>query len=462
MATISSPGIGSGLDVQSIVSQLVALERRPIDLLKQQASRLSTQLSSFGLLRSYVSNLQSAATQLTRSSLWSQTAATSSDAAAVSVAASSGAAAGSYSVEVSQLARSQSLASSAYADSSVVLGQGTLTFTKGDGSTASVTIGASDTSLAGIRDRINAAGVGLSASIVRDASGARLVLTTTATGLDAAITRIDVTGDPGLQALAYEQGVPGDVEETQQARNALARINGLDIESVSNTLSDVVDGLTLTLSRTTTSAVEVKVSADDEAVKKAVQDFVNAYNDLSRFVAKETAYDEASKKAGALQGDRTAVGLVTQLRTLVSQTSGASSVFATLSSAGVELQRDGTLRLNESRFASALNQRNELAQAFSRADTLDPSVNGFGERFRLLTNSIVGTEGMLTARTEGLRASIRRNEQQQERYEDRVALVEKRLLRQYQSLDASLGQLNSLSNYVSQQMNAINNWNKAK
>lgn len=462
MATISSPGIGSGLDVQSIVSQLVALERRPIDLLKQQASRLSTQLSSFGLLRSYVSNLQSAATQLTRSSLWSQTAATSSDAAAVSVAASSGAAAGSYSVEVSQLARSQSLASSAYADSSVVLGQGTLTFTKGDGSTASVTIGASDTSLAGIRDRINAAGVGLSASIVRDASGARLVLTTTATGLDAAITRIDVTGDPGLQALAYEQGVPGDVEETQQARNALARINGLDIESVSNTLSDVVDGLTLTLSRTTTSAVEVKVSADDEAVKKAVQDFVNAYNDLSRFLAKETAYDEASKKAGALQGDRTAVGLVTQLRTLVSQTSGASSVFATLSSAGVELQRDGTLRLNESRFASALNQRNELAQAFSRADTLDPSVNGFGERFRLLTNSIVGTEGMLTARTEGLRASIRRNEQQQERYEDRVALVEKRLLRQYQSLDASLGQLNSLSNYVSQQMNAINNWNKAK
>lgn len=462
MATISSPGIGSGLDVQSIVSQLVALERRPIDLLKQQASRLSTQLSSFGLLRSYVSNLQSAATQLTRSSLWSQTTATSSDAAAVSVAASSGAAAGSYSVEVSQLARSQSLASSAYADSSVVLGQGTLTFTKGDGSTASVTIGASDTSLAGIRDRINAAGVGLSASIVRDASGARLVLTTTATGLDAAITRIDVTGDPGLQALAYEQGVPGDVEETQQARNALARINGLDIESVSNTLSDVVDGLTLTLSRTTTSAVEVKVSANDEAVKKAVQDFVNAYNDLSRFLAKETAYDEASKKAGTLQGDRTAVGLVTQLRTLVSQTSGASSVFATLSSAGVELQRDGTLRLNESRFASALNQRNELAQAFSRADTLDPSVNGFGERFRLLTNSIVGTEGMLTARTEGLRATIRRNEQQQERYEDRVALVEKRLLRQYQALDASLGQLNSLSNYVSQQMNAINNWNKAK
>lgn len=462
MATISSPGIGSGLDVQGIVSQLVALERRPIDLLKQQATRLSTQLSSFGLMQSYVGNLQSAATQLARSSLWNQTAASSSDTAAVGVTASAGAAAGSYNVEVLQLARAQSLASSAYTDGTTVLGQGTLTFTRGDGSTAAVTIGPEHTTLAGIRDRINAAAAGVSASIVRDASGARLVLTSTSTGLDAAITRIDVTGDAGLQGLAFQQGVAGSVTETQTARNAQARVNGLSIESTSNTLADAIDGLTLTLSRTTTAPVEVKVSADDEAVKKAVQDFINAYNDISRFLAKETAYDEATKKAGTLQGDRTAVGLMTQLRTLVSQSSGASGVFATLSSVGVELQRDGTLKLNDTRFKEALTQRNELAQAFSRADSGDPSLNGFSERFRLLTNAIVGTDGLLTARSEGLRVTLRRNEQQRERYEDRVALVEKRLLRQYQALDASLGQLNSLSNYVSQQMNAINNWNKPK
>lgn len=462
MATISSPGIGSGLDVQGIVSQLVALERRPIDLLKQQATRLSTQLSSFGLMQSYVGNLQSAATQLTRSSLWNQTAASSSDTAAVGVTASAGAAAGSYSVEVLQLARAQSLASAAYTDGTTVVGQGTLTFTRGDGTTAAVTIGPEHTTLAGIRDRINAAAAGVSASIVRDASGARLVLTSTSTGLDAAITRIDVTGDAGLQGLAFQQGVAGSVSETQTARNAQARVNGLSIESTSNTLDDAIDGLTLTLSRTTAAPVEVKVSADQEAMKKAVQDFINAYNDISRFLAKETAYDEATKKAGTLQGDRTAVGLTTQLRTLVSQSSGASTVFATLSSVGVELQRDGTLKLNDTRFKEALTQRNELAQAFSRADAGNPGNNGFAERFRLLTNAIVGTDGLLTARSEGLRATIRRNEQQQERYEDRVALVEKRLLRQYQALDASLGQLNSLSNYVSQQMNAINNWNKPK
>lgn len=462
MATISSPGIGSGLDVQGIVSQLVALERRPIDLLKQQATRLSTQLSSFGLMQSYVGNLQSAATQLTRSSLWNQTAASSSDTAAVGVTASAGAAAGSYSVEVLQLARAQSLASAAYTDGTTVVGQGTLTFTRGDGTTAAVTIGPEHTTLAGIRDRINAAAAGVSASIVRDASGARLVLTSTSTGLDAAITRIDVTGDAGLQGLAFQQGVAGSVSETQTARNAQARVNGLSIESTSNTLDDAIDGLTLTLSRTTAAPVEVKVSADQEAMKKAVQDFINAYNDISRFLAKETAYDEVTKKAGTLQGDRTAVGLTTQLRTLVSQSSGASTVFATLSSVGVELQRDGTLKLNDTRFKEALTQRNELAQAFSRADAGNPGNNGFAERFRLLTNAIVGTDGLLTARSEGLRATIRRNEQQQERYEDRVALVEKRLLRQYQALDASLGQLNSLSNYVSQQMNAINNWNKPK
>lgn len=462
MATISSPGIGSGLDVQGIVSQLVALERRPIDMLKQQASKLSTQLSSFGLMQSYVSNLQSAATQLTRSSFWSQTAASSSDAAAVGVSASAGAAAGNYSIEVTQLARAQSLASAAYADGSAILGEGTLTLTRGDGSTATIEIGPDHTSLSGIRDRINAAGAGISAAIVRDASGARLVLTSTATGLDAALTRIDVTGDAGLQALAFEQGVPSDMEETQPARNALARINGLDVESTSNRLTNVVDGLTLTLSRTTTSAVDVRVSADQDAMKKGVQDFINAYNELSRYLAKETAYDAATKKGGTLQGDRTAVGLISQLRTLVSQPSGASSVFASLSSLGVELQRDGTLRLNDTRFNAAMTQRAEVAQAFSRSDGSDPANFGFGERFRLLTRSIIGADGLLTTRSEGLRATIRRNEQQQERYSDRVALVEQRLLRQYQALDASLGQLNSLNNYVSQQMTAINNWNKAK
>jgi len=462
MATISSPGIGSGLDVQGIVSQLVALERRPIDLLKQQATKLSTQLSSFGLMRSYMANLQSAAGQLAGSALWSRTTATSSDTASVGVTASASAAAGSYNIEVSQLARTQSLASSAHANSAAVLGQGTLTLTRGDGSTAEIVIGPDDTSLAGIRDRINASDAGVSAAIVNDASGARLVFTSANTGLDAAITRIDVSGDAGLQALAFEQGVPGSMTETQTARNALARINGLDIESASNTLEEVVEGVTLTLSRVTTAPVEVRVAADNEAMKKAVQDFVNAYNDISKYLAKETAYDEATKKAGALQGDRTAVGLMSQLRSMVSQSSGASSVFSSLSSVGVELQRDGTLRLNETKFNAALTQRTELARAFRNVDDDNPGNHGFAERFRQLTNAIIGTDGMLTTRSEGLRATIRRNEQQQERYSDRVALVEQRLLRQYQALDGSLGQLNSLSAYVTQQMNAINNWNKSK
>jgi flagellar hook-associated protein 2 len=463
MATISAAGIGSGLDVDSIVSQLVAIERRPIDLLKQQATKLSTQLSSFGLMQSYVGNLQSAATQLTGSNLWTRMSATSSDAASVAATASATAVAGNYSIEVSQLARAQSLASSAYASSSSVLGQGTLSFTRGDGSTAAVTIGAGETTLAGIRDRINASAVGLSAAILTDASGARLVLSATSTGLNSAVTRIDVTGDVGLQqALTFQQGVTGNVTETQTARNSRARINGLEVQATSNTLDRVVDGLTLTLSRVTTAPVEVRVSADQDAMKKAVQDFVNAYNDISKYLAKETAYDEATKKAGTLQGDRTAIGLIGQLRSLVSQTSGASSVFTSLSSVGVELQRDGTLKLNETRFNEALTQRTELARAFSNADADNPGNNGFAERFRLLANAVIGTDGLLTARSEGLRATIRRNEQQQERYQDRVALVEQRLLRQYQSLDASLGQLNSLGAYVTQQMTAINNWNKSK
>ncbi|UZG43521.1 flagellar filament capping protein FliD [Caldimonas thermodepolymerans] len=451
---ISSPGLGSGLDVTSIVEQLVALERQPIVQLKSQASKLSTQLSSFGLLQSYTSNLRDAAAQLTNLSLWRGTTATSSD-AAVGVTSSTSATAGSYSIQVQQLAQAQSLASQAYADTSSVIGTGTLRFTKGDGSFIEVQIDGAGT-LADIRDKVNAAHAGVSASIVRDAAGARLVFTATETGVANAVT-IEATGDPGLQALAYDPQMPGGMTQTQAPLNALATINGLAIESASNQLSNVVEGLTLTLTQVTSSPVQVKVALDTESIRKAIDGFVRAYNDINSYIATQTKYDEGSKTAGTLQGDRATLTLQNQLRTLLRQDSGASAMFPNLSSLGLEVQRDGSLSVNSSKLSKALENIDELARAFANLDEQAPENNGFAQRFRSLAAALTSSEGLISTRTEGLKESIKRNEDQQNRLEDRVALVQQRLLRQYTALDASLSSLNSLANYVSQQVTA---WSK--
>lgn len=441
---ISSPGIGSGLDVDSIVSQLVALERRPITLLETAKTKLDSQLSSVGLLQSYMGNLQSAAGVLAQGDFWTKNAATSSDAASVSVSARAGATPASYSIEVTNLATAQSLSSAVITDTTNV-GTGTLSITRG-GVEVQVEIGAGENSLEAMRDKINAADAGVTASIVQDGAGPRLVFTGTETGAANAVTVsvADATGQLG--ALAY----PGGMTENRAAADAAFTVNGLALTSASNKLENVVDGLDLTLSKITESPVTVKVSNDSAALRKGINDFVSAYNAINSFLSTQTRYDEATKSAGALQGDRTAVSLQNKLRSLAAQSGDASSAFGRLSDMGIALQRDGSLKVeSETKLTAALADPAELSKAFTTADS------GLAHGFKGLADSMLGVEGQLTSRADGLRASVKRNEDNQDRLEDRVARTEQRLLRQYQALDAKMGVLTNLSSYVTQQMDML-------
>ncbi len=441
---ISSPGIGSGLDVDSIVSQLVALERRPITLLETAKTKLDSQLSSVGLLQSYMGNLQSAAGVLAQGDFWTKNAATSSDAASVSVSARAGATPASYSIEVTNLATAQSLSSAVITDTTNV-GTGTLSITRG-GVEVQVEIGAGENSLEAMRDKINAADAGVTASIVQDGAGPRLVFTGTETGAANAVTVsvADATGQLG--ALAY----PGGMTENRAAADAAFTVNGLALTSASNKLENVVDGLDLTLSKITESPVTVKVSNDSAALRKGINDFVSAYNAINSFLSTQTRYDEATKSAGALQGDRTAVSLQYKLRSLAAQSGDASSAFGRLSDMGIALQRDGSLKVeSETKLTAALADPAELSKAFTTADS------GLAHGFKGLADSMLGVEGQLTSRADGLRASVKRNEDNQDRLEDRVARTEQRLLRQYQALDAKMGVLTNLSSYVTQQMDML-------
>ena len=476
MATISSIGIGSGLDIESVITQLVAVERAPVAKLQTEATSLQTKLSTYGKLQSGMAALRDAASALTRPSTWNATVGSSSDAASVAVTTSANTLPGSYVLEVQRLASVQSNATGVYASADALVGEGTLrielgTWGAGQGSftpkagaaTVDITVGPPAESLAQLRDKINASNSGVVASVLTDASGARLVLRSAATG-EANGFRVGVTDTDGnnfdgvgLSALAFDPSA-GILTMAQAlaAANAAASLNGLPIASESNTLSNVLDGMTLTLGKVTTAPVLVEAKPDKESIRKALDSFVTAYNDLNKLVAEQTKYDAASKTAGVLQGDSAAVSIRSQMRSLLGSSSGASAMFTRLAEVGFDVQTDGSIKLNETKLANGLANLGEMKKLFSNSDLLTPANNGIATQLRAMADQVLGIEGSISTRTEGLRKRIDLNQDRQELLEDRIAMMEKRLRAQYTALDRQMASLNSLSNYVTQQLSALN------
>ena len=484
MTTIASPGLGSGLNVNDIVDKLVAIEQRPVELLTKQKTTLQAKLSSFGLLKSYTTNVHDAVARLADPKLWQQTSALTTDPSAVSPSSTAAAVAGTYSVEVQQLAQAQSLASGVYTSSTASVGTGTLrieiggygsgtTFTpQTPPKTVDIVIGAGEDSLESVRAKINAADAGVTASIVKDASGARLAIRSTASGVDNAI-RITATADtalpvlpsdpPSLASLVYDPGTPGASQLTQTvaAKNALATINGLAVSSASNTFTDAIEGVSLNLSKVTTSAVQIQVGPSNDAFKKAINDFVKSYNDINTYLTAQTKYDPDTKTAGTLQGDGATLSLKSQLRSAITFPSGASSVFQTLSNLGIELQTGGNLSVNDSKLTAALGNLGEVSKAFSNpgSGASGDTTAGLAVRVQALTKALIQTDGAVTTRTAALQASIKRADDDVAKYQSRIEATKARLLAQYGGLDAKISRLNSLNTYINQQFFSSNNTN---
>ncbi|HEY9063727.1 MAG TPA: flagellar filament capping protein FliD [Burkholderiaceae bacterium] len=475
--SVSSAGIGSGLDVSSIISKLMEVEKAPLTALQTKETSIQSTISTYGTLKSDVSDLRDAARTLIKPSTWSATTGTSSDATSVSVATGTNAATGNYSVQVQSLAAAQSTVSGTFSSADALVGSGTLhidlgtwatgnaSFTAKSGSSGvDITVSATDT-LTTLADKITASSAGVNASVVTDASGSRLVLTSKTTGVDNAfrITAVDSDGAntdaSGLSALAYDPaGGTTATTSTQSAANAKATINGLSVTSATNTLTDVIKGLTLTLNKVTTGPVQIGIAQDTSSIKTAVQSFVTAYNALSSLLSTDLKYDSSTSTAGPLQGDASAQSLQRQLRNLISGSSGGSSTFATLSSMGLEIQTDGTLKVNDTKLTAALANPAEMKKAFANADLNNASNNGFAQQLNLFGNSVLGGEGLLTTRIAGLNASLTRNQADQDKLQARLDATQARLTKQYNALDTKMASLTTLSNYVTQQ---IANWNKS-
>jgi flagellar hook-associated protein 2 len=457
MSTISSPGLASGIDIKSIVSQLVALDRAPLKTLQTQANSYQSKLSVYGSLKSMVSGLGDAAAKVSTSTGWNSVSASSSNSAAVSVSASAGTTPTSLALEVSNLATAQSTASSTL-NTAGGLGAGTLSFSVAGADPVNVLIEAGKDSLAEVASQINSAQTGVSATIVKDASGERLLMRATGTGSDGMFT-VGVSGGnaDGLQQLSFPPGGSGGMVEMQAAENAAFTINGVALTSSSNVLSDTVPGLVITLSQETTAPVELRVSADQAAMKKNLQSFVDSYNAINDLLKTTTSYNADSKTAGSLQGDSIAVGLQNALRSMMRSVTSNSGPYSRLADIGITAQQGGKLEIDSTKLDAALKNPADV-QALFTATSDDATAQGFGLKVKAFATGLTNIGGRITSRTESLQNAIKRNGLEQEKVNERASRAEVRYLAQYNAMDAAVGNLNALNAFVAQQ---ITLWNKS-
>lgn len=364
MPTITSAGIGSGLDVNGLVTQLIAAERTPTaNRLDKREAALQAQVSALGSFKSALADFRTAAGALDYPGRFTALKASVGDGSLFSATTSSAAAPGSYSIDVQSLAQAQRLSTARYAAVTDAVGTGTLTFRFGSydaGGTTftpnperaakTVTIAAADNSLAGIRDAINAADIGVTAKLVGDSGGYRLVLGSDASG---ASNAIEVTGIAGLTYSAASK----DLTQTIAAADARLVVDGLDIRSATNAVTGVVPGVTLDLKKADPgNPTTLTISRDSSGASAAVKGFVDGYNKFVALTRQLTAYDADSGSAGALLGDATVRGVQSELRRLLgARLTGTDSAFTTLSDIGISTKADGTLALDTARFGKALD-----------------------------------------------------------------------------------------------------------
>lgn len=430
MASLSAAGIGSGLDVNSLLQQIVDAERGPKESqLTLKEAQLQAELSAYGSLKGAVSTFQLTASKLKSSISFASNSVNISNTDLLTATASSVAHEGSYTVEVQSLAQSHALASIAFDELTSVIGNGTLTFDFGttdydpgtdfqtgddtytsftsnpDRSSQSVVIDNSNNTVEGVRDAINAADMGVTASIVDDGSGYRLLITSDDQGLansleitvdegGAASDNIDNTG---LSQLAFNSDAT-NVEQTQAASDAAITVNGLTISRESNTITGAIHGVTLNLlSADVGNPTQLTISQNTSNAETNIGKFVDAYNELVTLFNGLTEYNAETGQGGVLLGDNTPRNLINQIRREIGSSINNGSTYTSLSSIGITTQRDGTLALDSSDLADAIeNDFESVAQLFyANAEPSDPDVS-------YISSAAVAVEGNYAVRVGAL------------------------------------------------------------
>ncbi|WP_308388908.1 flagellar filament capping protein FliD [Acidithiobacillus sp. AMEEHan] len=354
----SLSGLVSGIDVQSLITNLSAAYQAPITLLQTQEQTQQTTLSAWGTLQSSLSSLQSALGSLQNIGSTNNRSATVANSSLASATASANAQQGSYNLSNIVLAQAQSVYSSAFSSVSSGIGTGTIQIQVGSGAVQNVAINSSNDTLDGIAQAINQANLGVNAGVVYDGTGYRLTLTGQNTGVNQSFS-VTVSGATGsLSSLSYSSGSSGGMTLSQAAQNAAVDINGLPVTSSTNTISGAIPGVTLNLLQASSGSTSLQISASNTGFVTAVQSFVSAFNKTMGTINQLTAYNAQAGSGGPLLGNAAVNGLRTQLLNLVSNpavglSSGAS--YNSLGSVGLGLTSSGTISLNTGTLQTALS-----------------------------------------------------------------------------------------------------------
>ncbi|MDX1734737.1 MAG: flagellar filament capping protein FliD, partial [Halioglobus sp.] len=383
---ITAAGVGSGLDIESLVTQLVAAERGPVESrILQQDARITSELSAFGTFKGALSAFQTSLADLNVLSSFGRRTGVSSNSDVLEATSDGTAVNGSYDIAVTQLAKAHSLASGSYATTDEIVGTGTLTLRFGttdytppdpgpeayngftvnpERGVATITIDSSNNTLEGVRDAINAAEVDVNATIVNDGNGFRLLLSSQQTGLENSIEiSVDDTGDgnstdaAGLSALAFNSAAT-NLSQTVAAQDANFTVNGLPISTPENVANDVIEGIDLTLKDVSgATPINVSVSEDTEALKELITGFIDGFNSFVTTTNALTAFDVASGTGGPLQGDFSVRSISGQLRqVLTNAVEGFDGPFSNLSELGIATQVDGTLAINDTTLNTVIEE----------------------------------------------------------------------------------------------------------
>ncbi len=450
MATIQFGGLASGLNTSALIEGLVKVERRSIDLLQAQGTRYQAQQGVLSTLASGLASVKSAAQGLSFSVDFNQRTAASSDETVLKATADSTALSGSYAVNVTSLAKATVLQSTSYTSTTSAVGQGTLTI--GVGSTSKdITIDASNNTLAGLKDAINNAGTGVTASIVNTGTGSvpsyKLIVQGKNTGSENAVTASLAVSDGGSNPFVGG----GDVLQT--AGDATFTVNSLTLTRSSNTVSDAIPGVTLSLLKEGGASSTVTVNSDTSKVKENVKKLVDAYNGVVKLVGDQFAINGATGRQGVLAGDSTARAAISRLRTALGSSSGQDGNIRSLSDIGIQFQRDGSLKLDEAKLSSALGSDPEAVQKLFLK-----SENGIGKRIPEVVDSLIDSvSGAITARQNGLTQTLASLNKKIIREEQRITDYEQRLTAQFTSLEKLVSQLNQQGDFLSQKLNANTN-----
>ena len=462
MASISSLGIGSGLKLADILDSLTTAEKAQLTPISKQQTSYTAKLSAYGTLKSSLEAFQTANTALNKADLFTATS-TSSSTTAFSATTTGSAIAGKYTISVSQLAQAQTLTTkNAQPDSktAIATADSKITFTAGNGKDpVTVDISAANSSLNGIRDAINKADAGVTASIINVGNGQyRLSITSTETGADNAVS-ISVSGDSALQSFMGYNGTSTDASngmtESVTAQNAKLKVNNVDIENSSNTISDALEDITLNLNDVTTGNQTLTITKDTSKAETAMKAWVDAYNtlqdsfaSLTKYTAVDPGKDEQDTSNGALLGDTTLRTIQTQLKTMLSNTVGGTA-YKTLSQVGITSDPStGKLELDSDKLKKTLT---ENPSAVKDLVVGDGKTTGITTTMATHLTDWLSSKGIIQAAKDGVSKTLNKLTDQYNALSERIDARVAQYKAQFTQLDVLMTSLNNTSSYLTQQ-----------